>query len=361
MYASGDEGISKERTAFRNEEKRYQLHREQTFLTRRNKKKGGPLVTRHTSLEDVVDLKDLREMVEKGGENNVHGIKRKANCANDVVAYEIPERPGCLLIPNALDLTTQRNWLVQSVTSLCEPPAETNHNVTQGNIEGLWQASLRGQWLVKNTNQDCDSSVTNRWSDDAPSTSGQNEKKYAQVLLEKLRWATLGPPYDWTKRVYKDKTVYSNVPEDIRRHCIRLAAGAGHPEFKASAGLVNYYRAGDALAGHVDDAEKDLSKPIVSFSLGSPCVFLIGGDTRDTKPVAVILRSGDAIVLSGLARKRFHGVPRVFVEDDGTLDVDGVLLKAPKEVSDKIIWTDEPFVAEYVRGGRVNVSVRDID
>ena len=46
---------------------------------------------------------------------------------------------------------------------------------------------------------------------------------------------------------------------------------------------------------YVDDAERDLSKPIISFSLGSPCVFLLGGDTRDAKPTPLILRSGDAV------------------------------------------------------------------
>jgi alkylated DNA repair protein alkB family protein 1 len=52
--------------------------------------------------------------------------------------------------------------------------------------------------------------------------------------------------------------------------CRRLAAAAGHPDFAAQAGLVNYYRQGDCLAGHVDDAERDMSKPIVSISLGCP-------------------------------------------------------------------------------------------
>lgn len=34
-----------------------------------------------------------------------------------------------------------------------------------------------------------------------------------------------------------------------------------------------------------------MSKPIVSISLGCPAVFLLGGETRDTRPTAVLLRS----------------------------------------------------------------------
>jgi alkylated DNA repair protein alkB family protein 1 len=131
--------------------------------------------------------------------------------------------------------------------------------------------------------------------------------------------------------------------------------------FRFGAGLVNYYRSGDALAGHVDDAENDLKKPIVSFSLGSPCVFLLGGDDRDEKPSALLLRSGDAVVLARESRRRFHGVPRIFTKQENAVDGRGELLAAPDEVSDPKCWPEKPEVARYVAGGRVNISVRDID
>ena len=124
---------------------------------------------------------------------------------------------------------------------------------------------------------------------------------------------------------------------------------------------MNYYRSGDALAGHVDDAERDLAKPIVSFSLGSPCVFLLGGDDRDEKPSALLLRSGDAVVLARESRRRFHGVPRIFTAQENAVDARGELLAAPEEVSDPALWPEYPEVARYVAGGRVNISVRDID
>jgi hypothetical protein len=59
--------------------------------------------------------------------------------------------------------------------------------------------------------------------------------------------------------------------------------------------------------GHVDDAEEALECPIVSFSLGQSAVFLMGGPTKDEQPTAILLRSGDAVVMSGGARMCFHG------------------------------------------------------
>lgn len=32
-----------------------------------------------------------------------------------------------------------------------------------------------------------------------------------------------------------------------------------------------------------------------------------------------------------------------------------------RELSDHEVWTDQPALAKYVAGGRVNISVRDID
>ena len=118
----------------------------------------------------------------------------------------------------------------------------------------------------------------------------------ATRLLEKMRWATIGPPYDWTARAYDTDAPRRPVNARWLERCVDLAKAAGAAgDFAGEfAGLVNYYRSGDQLAGHVDDAEVDMSKPIVSVSLGCPCVFLLGGRSRDVAPTAVLMRSGDA-------------------------------------------------------------------
>ena len=396
------DAADEKRTAFRREEKRYQLHRDQTFLTRRNKKVGGPLVTRRTSLADALDSRDLRAVAAAGG--GEHGVRAVAlqtvsdgteqpNGTAPREAYELASRPGCVVFPGALDVATQRKWLADAVTRLCEPPAATNHDAAHGPIKGLWAAatSAEPRWLKssdESTSEKASRDEDRCWSlSPPPSTNGRDPrdaKTSASSLLRRLRWATLGPPYDWTTRTYRtDAKAFSVVPEDIVARCETLAAFAAASEFGANraergidsdsdvgkkkrrfrfgAGLVNYYREGDALAGHVDDAERDLTKPIISFSLGSPCVFLLGGDTRDAKPTPLILRSGDAVALIREARRRFHGVPRVFTAAENARDNRGELLAAPRELSDPECWKDQPDVARYVAGARVNVSVRDID
>ncbi|GKB08975.1 alpha-ketoglutarate-dependent dioxygenase AlkB, partial [Tanacetum coccineum] len=57
------------------------------------------------------------------------------------------------------------------------------------------------------------------------------------------------------------------------------------------------------LGGHLDDMEADWSKPIVSMSLGCKAIFLLGGKSRNDEPLAMFLRSGDIVLMSGEARK----------------------------------------------------------
>jgi hypothetical protein len=65
------------------------------------------------------------------------------------------------------------------------------------------------------------------------------------------------------------------------------------------------------MSGHIDDAEHCLDEPIVSFSVGCPAVFLIGGRSKSEAPTGILLRSGDALVMSGASRTCYHGVPLI--------------------------------------------------
>ena len=51
-----------------------------------------------------------------------------------------------------------------------------------------------------------------------------------------------------------------------------------------------------------DDAEGALEQPLVSVSVGCDAIFLVGGAHRDVPPTAVLLRSGDVVVMAGAAR-----------------------------------------------------------
>ena len=51
--------------------------------------------------------------------------------------------------------------------------------------------------------------------------------------------------------------------------------------------------------------------PVVSLSLGDTGRFLLGGFHRREPPTAIDLCSGDAFVMGGPSRLRYHGVARI--------------------------------------------------
>ncbi|KXZ45868.1 hypothetical protein GPECTOR_50g662 [Gonium pectorale] len=230
------------------------------------------------------------------------------------------------------------------------------------------------------------------WSVDGPGPP-------AEQLLRKLRWATLGPQFDWTQRQYDFATPYKRLPPALESLALRLSAvldvlrwpdqdgapvgdanagtdasaregaraearaaaglapGAGSGRdggcgcYRPDAAIVNFYQQGDMLGGHLDDVERDLGQPIVSLSLGCPAVFLMGGPTKAVAPTPLLLRGGDALVLAGQARSCYHGVPRIL--EVGTVEsaaegADGgaPLLPAP--------------LAAYIRSARINISIRAV-
>ncbi len=225
----------------------------------------------------------------------------------------------------------------------------------------------------------------------------------ASQLLRKLRWACLGPRFDWTARVYDGAAEHRPLPAVLRAIAVEAAAAAneaaaaaganqaaavagaaaagaavavsaavagvaaadmavagaaacpaagsvigGHAVSGAAAvvtgatapaaafpaahdvtvttatappkphnpdaAIINYYYTGDTLGGHQDNVEKDGSQPIISISLGCDAVFLMGGPSKEQRPTALLLKSGDVLVMGGASRGCYHGVPRVLTE-----------------------------------------------
>jgi alkylated DNA repair protein (DNA oxidative demethylase) len=85
---------------------------------------------------------------------------------------------------------------------------------------------------------------------------------------------------------------------------------AGYPA-PPEACLVNLYE-GDARMGmHVDSDEEAWDAPVLSISLGDTAIFRIGGTLRSDPTRSVRLASGDVCLLSGPARRAYHGVDRI--------------------------------------------------
>ena len=128
-----------------------------------------------------------------------------------------------------------------------------------------------------------------------------------QFLQKKLRWATLGAQYDWTKKVYPQKDDPPFPP--------RLAGFIQglFPNTIAEAAIVNIYSPGDTLSVHRDISEES-STGLVSLSLGCDALFVtsLGSESGEApKPTCLRLRSGDAVYMDGLSRYTWHGVPKI--------------------------------------------------
>jgi len=337
MYARDPGTDPPAQTAFRAAEKRYQLKLVEQFRTSANgRRRGGRFVAEPVDLSDVLDLsKDAA---------NARGatLVRDVGAAN---LYALDEHPGFYYVSNALSSDEQRAWVRAAATELCEPPARTNFGKELGELPpGLWDAARKDLMLIDGE----------RWGTPTRKVKrgDAEERFFARRLLAKLRWATVGAPFNWTSRIYEPNVSRRAINDDLDRLTRRIASAA--PEnwkFDAQAGLVNYYQPGDTLNGHVDDAESNLDRPIVSISLGCPAIFLLGYEDRHRAPTALMLRSGDAVILGGESRRCYHGVPRVFDSNERGFEL-------PEEL--RVDAWDAEF-AEYISHTRINISIRTID
>ena len=140
----------------------------------------------------------------------------------------------------------------------------------------------------------------------------------SQFLGRKLRWMTLGGQYDWTEKVYPDADP-PPFPSDIGD----LLRGL-FPETDAQAAIVNLYSPGDTLSLHRDVSEES-EKGLISISIGCDAIFIVGLERNgprkdvpgeaaqddDVQYIALRLRSGDGVYMSGPARFAWHGVPKI--------------------------------------------------
>ena len=70
---------------------------------------------------------------------------------------------------------------------------------------------------------------------------------------------------------------------------------------------MNFYSTKDSLMAHQDKSELNEDAPLISFSLGNACIFLMGGSSLEEEPVPLMLHSGDVVIMHGSGRKAFHG------------------------------------------------------
>lgn len=80
-------------------------------------------------------------------------------------------------------------------------------------------------------------------------------------------------------------------------------------------------------------------------SFGLSAIFLIGGHSLNEKPIAILLRSGDTIIMSGESRLCYHGVPKIFSGND-------------QDFKDDNEWK---IFKNYMEITRININVRQVN
>ena len=199
-------------------------------------------------------------------------------------AYVFPAHPGLLVARRALTAEQQRRLVVDALTVFPDPPCHTNHTRLLGGLSGLWQAALAGLRLQQPAEEaapappgsqpplrttraagHCSSSRSGQQGQQ-PATAdieghrsttsstpsswvAEGSGPLAAVLLRKLRWATLGPPFDWTNRVYLRDAEHRLVPPYLQQLAADLASLACRVADRGTAGL----------ACHVAGACEDVS------------------------------------------------------------------------------------------------------
>lgn len=143
--------------------------------------------------------------------------------------------------------------------------------------------------------------------------------------------------------------------------CSHIAQTLGFPSFRAEAGIINYYHMNSTLSAHQDFSEKNMTAPLVSVSLGSSALFLIGDTSKHTRrPRAILLKSGDVVVMSGPARLAYHAVAKIL--PDPHLP-NYFTYSKPVDYQSHFIVTDQEWtdLFQYIRINRINLNVRQVN
>uniref|UniRef100_A0A1Q3FXQ8 Putative dna demethylase alkbh1 n=1 Tax=Culex tarsalis TaxID=7177 RepID=A0A1Q3FXQ8_CULTA len=269
--------------------------------------------------------------------------------------FELKKRPGLIIIKNPFTKHAQRHWMTRCI---CDYPKHPN------------QTNLPDAVIDKYYSRSDDKRAQFDWWSTALTIEDPTDRK---KLLKALRWTTLGYHYDWTNKIY-DESARNAFPDDLTALCLHFAQVLGYGQFRPEAAIVNYYPVGSTLAGHTDHSEKNLEAPLFSFSFGQPAIFLIGGHTKDEQPDALLLRSGDVIVMTREARLCYHAVPKVFHCSESerrqrweSTDADGVGTDQPEVQTATIastVWADcrstTSAFTDYISNSRININIRQV-
>ncbi|KAK6481360.1 nucleic acid dioxygenase ALKBH1-like [Huso huso] len=257
-------------------------------------------------------------------------------------AFGLDGYPGFIFISNPFLPGSQRHWVKQCLKVYPQKPNICNldMHMSPTDTDNLWEKS-RDQ-----IRQKCAA------------------KREPKSLLEKLRWVTNGYHYNWDTKTYSADH-YTPFPSDLNALSEGVAAACGFQNFKAEAGILNYYHFDSSLGIHVDESELDHSWPLLSFSFGQSAVFLLGGLRREDPATPMFMHSGDIMVMSGSSRLLYHAVPRIVSSPDKQAVpqclVQELADDTPEDtVVQNVSEEDWAVCAKYIQTSRINMTVRQV-
>ncbi|KAI5171286.1 alkylated DNA repair protein alkB-like protein 1 [Nematocida sp. LUAm3] len=137
-------------------------------------------------------------------------------------------------------------------------------------------------------------------------------------LIKKIRWSSLGIYYDWEVKAY-DRSIFHSFPELLEQASKEIAEViCKEKDFYPETAVINYYQKKDRIMSHIDRYEEDMSKPLISFSFGASCIFVLGRrEKEDTRVNTFLLEDGDIAILFKESREFLHGVPKILDSNAG--------------------------------------------
>jgi len=166
----------------------------------------------------------------------------------------------------------------------------------------------------------------------SPVTPGGKPMSVRQTSFGPLGWVTDAKGYRYSDRHPVTGAPWPAMPASLLALWARYADADRPPD----SCLINLYL-GDAKMGlHVDADEADMTAPVLGLSLGDTALFRIGGPARKDPTQSVRLASGDINILTGAARRAYHGVDWIIAG------------------SSRLI----PPFADHPGGGRLNLTLR---
>jgi DNA oxidative demethylase len=157
-----------------------------------------------------------------------------------------------------------------------------------------------------------------RWAAEGPGIRAATMPNGARMSVRTVCLGWHWTPYRYSRtRDDQDGSPVAAFPDwlgDLGRAAVADAYGSPRA-YAPDIALVNHYT-GDARMGLHRDADERSPDPVVSLSLGAPCLFRLGNPHSRGRPwTDVELRSGDLLVFGDESRLAYHGVPRLLPGD----------------------------------------------